>query len=151
MRRTYTALLWCGIALALMAGGQDVDGDPALAPAAGGVVEYQSICNASAAVGLTGGRFLVAADEDNPTTFLRVYREGHPEGPVASLPLPNDALDPDPDEDLEVDIEGAARVGDRVYWISSHSANKDGKPRPNRRRLFATRVDEDGAEVRVPT
>jgi len=40
----------------------------------------------------------------------------------------------------EVDIEGAARIGDRVYWISSHGRNRDGKWRPNRCRFFATDI-----------
>ena len=118
-------------------------------PPAGAVIEYQGLCNASAAVALDGGRFLVADDEDKPKTFLRVYRSGRPEGPLSALPLPNDALELDPSKDLEVDIEGAARIGDRIYWIGSHSANNEGRPRPNRCRLFATRVITEGSEVRV--
>ena len=118
-------------------------------PPAGATVEYQGLCNASAAVALDGGRFLVADDEDKPTTFLRVYRVGHPEGPLSALPLPNDALELDPREDLEVDIEGAARIGERIYWIGSHSASKNAEPRRNRRRLFATKVLTKGSEVRV--
>ena len=113
------------------------------------LVTYQGLCNASAAVAIDGSRFLVADDEDKPRTFLRVYREGHTEGPLSVLPLENDKLDLDPSKDLEVDIEGAARIGERVYWIGSHSANKEGKPRPNRRRLFATKVETIGSDVAV--
>ena len=121
----------------------------AAGPPAGAVISYKGLCNASAAVAIDGDRFLVADDEDKPTTFLRLYRSGQPDGPLSDLLLPNDALELDPSEDLEVDIEGAARIGDRVYWIGSHSANKEGKARPNRRRLFATKVTTAGAEVRV--
>ena len=32
----------------------------------------------------------------------------------------------------EADIEGATRVQDRVYWITSHGANNDGEVRPSR-------------------
>ena len=78
-----------------------------------------------------------------------MYRSGRPEGPLSAVPLQNDALELDPSKDLEVDIEGAARIGDRIYWIGSHSASKKGEPRPNRRRLFATRVVTEGSEVRV--
>ena len=113
------------------------------------MVTYQGMCNASAAVALDGDRFLVADDEDKPMTFLRLYRSGQPDGPISVLPLPNNALELDLSKDLEVDIEGATRIGDRVYWIGSHSTNKDGKPRPNRRRLFATKVTTAGADVRV--
>src|SRR4051794_39091222 len=41
-------------------------------PPAGAVIEYQGLCNASAAVALDGDRFVVADDEDKPKTFLRV-------------------------------------------------------------------------------
>jgi hypothetical protein len=43
-----------------------------------------------------------------------------------------------------MDLEGAARLGPLVYWIGSHSAGEGpgaaGAPRPNRQRLFATRL-----------
>ena len=48
-------------------------------PPASALVAYQGLCNASAAVAIDGGRFLVADDEDKPKTFLRVYRVGHSE------------------------------------------------------------------------
>ncbi len=112
-------------------------------------VEYRGLCNASASVAIDGGLFLVADDEDAPTTSLRVYREGDPVGPVDVLDLSNDDLELDPSESLEVDLEGSARIGDRVYWIGSHSASKNAKSRPNRRRLFATKVTADDGHVRV--
>ncbi len=113
------------------------------------VIEYRAMCNASAAVAIDGGRFVVADDEDKPTTFLRVYRTGQPSEPLAALPLPSAALGLDPAEDPEIDLEGAARVGERVYWIGSHSASKNAKPRPNRRRLFATTITTQGDAVRA--
>lgn len=98
------------------------------------VFVYRGLCDASAAIGLGKDHFVVADDETN---VLRVYKQGVPEAvdkiDVSSL------LDIADDE--EADIEGAARIGDRIYWITSHGANKKGKPRPLRRRLFATSVD----------
>jgi Protein of unknown function (DUF3616) len=44
------------------------------------------------------------------------------------------------DEDKESDLEGAAVVGSRIYWISSHGTNKKGKVQDRRRRLFATDI-----------
>jgi len=39
----------------------------------------------------------------------------------------------------EVDLEASTRIGNRIYWLGSHSNKKgDGKFRPNRHRLFAT-------------
>ena len=55
-------------------------------------------------------------------------------------------LKTDPDHP-ETDIEGATRIGDRIYWISSHATNKDGKPRPGRHPLFATEVKVAGDRV----
>ena len=40
----------------------------------------------------------------------------------------------------EADIEAAARVGTRIFWITSHGRNKKGKARPARRRFFATEL-----------
>src|SRR5262245_59441003 len=67
-------------------------------PPTGTVVEYTGPPNASAAVAIGGGRFLVADDEDKPATFLRAYRTGHPEDPPALIPLSNAALKLDPGE-----------------------------------------------------
>ena len=43
--------------------------------------------------------------------------------------------------DKESDLEAAAAVGTRVYWIGSHGRNAKGKPRPERQRFFATDID----------
>jgi len=39
--------------------------------------------------------------------------------------------------DGEADIEASTRVGNRGYWLGSHSNNKNGKIRPDRWRFFA--------------
>ena len=44
----------------------------------------------------------------------------------------------------EIDLEGSTRVGDRIYWIGSHSHNRDFEVRTNRARLFATDVSGSG-------
>ncbi len=40
----------------------------------------------------------------------------------------------------EMDLEGAAQIGEQIFWIGSHGLNKDGKYRPNRMVFFATNV-----------
>ncbi|TVQ89999.1 MAG: DUF3616 domain-containing protein [Deltaproteobacteria bacterium] len=40
----------------------------------------------------------------------------------------------------ELDLEAAARGGDRLWWLGGHGRSKKGKLRPNRRVLFATSV-----------
>ena len=111
------------------------------------VFQHFGTCDASAAVAVGPTMFIVANDEENQ---LRVYRRG-----ISGKPLPvyesqnrsksvslvdlTAFLQLDP-KHPEADIEGGARVGDRVYWITSHGRNSKGKPRPNRQRLFATEV-----------
>ena len=97
------------------------------------IVEHVGPCDASASVSVSPARFVVANDEDN---LLRIYEEGTPNPLPGALDL-NLFLNIDP-KNPEADIEGATRIADRVYWIASHGANKNGKPRPNRHRLFAT-------------
>jgi len=40
----------------------------------------------------------------------------------------------------EMDLEGAAQIGEQVFWIGSHGLNKSGKYRPNRMIFLATNV-----------
>jgi len=98
-------------------------------------IVFTHMADASAGEGLGDGLIVVASDEDN---VLRVYRLPQGGAPVAACDLsPWMALDA---HSPEMDIEGSARIGDTIYWITSHAPNKNAKPRPNRRRLFATRV-----------
>ena len=87
--------------------------------------QHTGMCDASAAVAVGTDLFVVANDEDN---VLRIYRSERGGGPVASFPL-DDFLGVEP-EHPEADIEGAARIGDRIYWITSHGRNKNAKKRP---------------------
>jgi len=98
---------------------------------------YRGMSDASAAVALTPELFVIADDEVN---ILRIYtRNGGPD-PVGQLDV-SSFLRTDP-EHPEADIEGAARVGQRIYWIGSHGRNKDGKVRKARCCFFATDIVE---------
>ena len=105
---------------------------------------YVGTSDASAAVALTETLFAVGSDEDS---VLRVYRNDRPGPPLEELNL-TDALKVDP-RFPETDLEGAARVGDRVYWITSHGRNQDGEDRSSRRRFFATDLKLEGERVRL--
>ncbi len=85
---------------------------------------YTGMCGASAGAAVNSDLYIAADDEANQ---LRVFRrdEGGP---------PTQVFDLAPDLQLEgrspqTDIEGAARIGDRVYWITSHS-RKSGQGAP---------------------
>ena len=100
-----------------------------------GVLVYSGMCDASAGVAVDVDRFLVANDEDN---VLRLFSRSRPGGPLATVDLsPYLALKK---RSAETDLEGAARIGDRVYWITSHGRNAAGKAAPSRHRFIATQI-----------
>jgi hypothetical protein len=96
---------------------------------------HSGMCDASAGAFLSEELFVVANDEDNT---LRIYRGDRPGRPVSEVGL-SSFLHAD-QEHPETDIEGAAWLGNRLYWITSHGNNKDGKFRASRHRFFATYV-----------
>lgn len=98
-------------------------------------VVFTHMADASAGEWLGEGLFVAANDEDNA---LRVYRVPQGGAPVAAWDAaPYLAL---ARKSPETDIEGSAKLGDTIYWITSHAPNTSGLPRPNRKRFFATRV-----------
>lgn len=105
---------------------------------------FRGASDASAAAAIAEDMFIVADDENN---VLRVYRAGEGGPPVSSYDL-TAFLGIDP-EYPEADIEGATMIGQRIYWITSHGRNKDGKIRPNRYRFFATDVRVNDGSVTV--
>lgn len=107
----------------------------------GQILIFCGASDASAAVAVGDDRIVVADDEDN---VLRCYEV------QGGLPIKQwrmDAFLGANGSHPEVDIEGATRVGERIYWISSHGRNKDGKFRKNRYRFFATRILGQGGSV----
>ena len=98
---------------------------------------YRGMCDASAAAALDEHLFVVANDERND---LKIYRRGQAD-PVGELDL-SGFLGTKPDK--ESDIEGAATIGERIYWITSHGRNRKGKAQDRRFRFFATDAGKDG-------
>jgi hypothetical protein len=106
--------------------------------------EYYGACDASAMAMVGPDHFVVADDEDN---VLRVYRlrEGGP--PVQTANMTRFLLvDP---KSPEADFEAAARLGERVYWVSSHGPNKRGRTRISRHQFFATTTTETNGVMRI--
>ncbi len=100
--------------------------------------------DASAAQSIDGGILLVGNDEDQ---VLRLYDRATSGLPVAGFDVSPDLALTDVSGGVarEVDIEGSMRVGNRVWWVGSHSNSASGAQRPNRRRLFATDLSGTGA------
>lgn len=105
-----------------------------LATAAGAAAaqgRYEGLCDASAGVALDARHFIVADDEHNTLT---VYKHGEAKR-VGEVDL-----DKFLGAKKEADLEGAAQVGNRIYWIASHARNSAGKLREDRQRFFATDI-----------
>ncbi|MCK4753542.1 MAG: DUF3616 domain-containing protein, partial [Planctomycetes bacterium] len=117
-------------------------GGPAYGNPAGPYIVYRGTSDASAAVALGNDMFVLADDENN---ILKVYKANPASQPISSYDLTPFIVD-DPNYP-EADIEGATIVNGRIYWITSHGRNKDGKMRQNRYRFFATSVKVENDSV----
>jgi hypothetical protein len=106
-------------------------------------VIFSGAVDGSAAVPVDATRFIAATDEDN---VLRLYaRTGG--APLQSFDL-NSFLAVNP-ASPETDLEGAALIGTRAYWITAHARDKQGRVQSSRQRLFATDVITNGTRVEL--
>jgi len=106
---------------------------------------FYEIADASAAVALAPGLFVVADDETNK---LRVYDVNNPGSAAIADAKIGDYLNIDPCHP-EIDIEGATWFNGRIFWITSHGRNKDGKYWYSRNQFFATTVTLNGDQLNV--
>lgn len=91
---------------------------------------YKGTCDGSLAVGLDGTYFLDGNDENQT---LRIYKRGANATPAQSKEISSFLGLSSGDE---ADLEDAALVGTRLYGITSHGRNKDGKLERERYRFF---------------
>ncbi|MEV7615393.1 hypothetical protein [Streptomyces sp. NPDC089799] len=97
--------------------------------------------DSSAAVDLGGGYAVVADDESN---VLRLYNRS-----VSGAPLRTWDFSSQLGVTKEVDIEGATRVGNTIYWTGSLGNNKDGEYKAPRNTVFTTTVTGSGASAQL--
>jgi hypothetical protein len=107
------------------------------------MAEFEGIANASAAVALDDKYFVVGDDEKR---FLFVYRFDHAEWDHRQEL--KDILKLDKELKTEADIEGAARIGDTIFWIGSHGTDGSGNQAPDRQMLFATTFEKSDRHFR---
>lgn len=104
---------------------------------------FQGMCDASAVVALNHDIFIAGDDEDS---ILRIFSRS--KGGVAI-----NRYDLAPflrfGSRAEADLEGVARVGDRIYWITSHGNNRKGKEQESRQRFFAMTVRTNQSALSV--
>ena len=108
------------------------------------VLVFRGASDASAAVAVGEDMFVVADDENN---ILRIYETSKAGQPVGSFDMTS-FLGIEPDYP-EADIEAATIIGRRIYWITSHGRNKDGKLRPSRYRFFATELLNENGSIQL--
>lgn len=107
---------------------------------------YHGMCDASAGAALGTNLFVAADDEGNE---LRIYHTELDGFPVSVLDV--SAFLRLQGKHPETDLEGAAWLGERIFWIGSHGRNREGKERPNRQTFFATTpIITDGGMRLVP-
>lgn len=96
--------------------------------------------DASTAQGVDANYMFVGDDENQGLRLYNRQNSGLPAYSVDYSVLLN--ITP---TNPEVDIEGSVRIGNRIYWLGSHSNSANsGSARPNRYRVFATDVSGSG-------
>ena len=122
-------------------------GTPPAPPPARPVLTFQGTCDASGAVELMGGLFLVGDDENNVLRVYDGFTGGSPRKTFdlsAALGVPAGRK-----QAPETDIEAATPLPPYSFWMTSHGRRSSGKQDPNRFRFFATRTSRDGKDVRL--
>ena len=110
---------------------------------------HTGISDASTAIAIDEDWMFVGDDENQS---LRIFSRKSSGGPVAVKdynPFLNIVDFYDDGRPREVDIEGSTRVGNRIYWIGSHSHAFNATERTNRARLFATDVSRSGTNSQL--
>ena len=114
------------------------------APEIGETVVFEGSCDPSGAVPLDRRTFAVADDEDN---ILRIYDADKGGPPIRSIDLsPELELEA---RDPESDLEGATRLGDLAFWITSHARRKSGRVDQARELFFASRLPLSGTTIEI--
>ena len=115
-------------------------------------VLFEGVVDGSAAADVGDGFFVAATDE--PTegdNELRLYDvKGGPS--VKTLDIGIDvavksALEVE--EIKERDLEGAAKIGELIFWIGSHGRNKKAEEKKERQVLFATKLSGAGKDAKL--
>ena len=105
---------------------------------------HTGVSDASTAVAIDS-QFMLVGDDENQV--LRIFSRSNSGPAIVQFDL-NPFLGLmdfyDDGTPREIDLEGSTRVGDRLYWIGSHSHSRDFDVRTNRARLFATQLSAAG-------
>ena len=111
-------------------------------------VLFEGAVDGSAAADVGDGFFVGATDEDNE---LRLYDvKGGPSPKKLDVGVEAAVKSALGVEKIkECDLEGAAKIGDLIFWIGSHGRNSEGKEKKERQVLFATKLSGSGKEAKL--
>jgi hypothetical protein len=109
-------------------------------------VLFEGAVDGSAGADVGGGFFVGATDENNK---LRLYdvKGGHSR---KTLDVRVDAAVKSAlglKKVKECDLEGAAKIGDLIFWIGSHGRDEHAKEKKERQVLFATKLSGTGKDA----
>ena len=104
---------------------------------------YCGMCDASAVVALNEDLFVVGDDEDS---VLRIFSRSKRGAAIHRFNLTSFLGFM---RDDEADIEGSARIGEKLFWITSHGNNRKGREQESRQRFFAMTVKTNGGSIRI--
>ena len=111
-------------------------------------VLFEGAVDGSAAADVGDGFFVGATDEDNEFRLYDVKGGLSPRkldvGVEAAV---KSALGVE--KIKECDLEGAAKIGDLIFWIGSHGRNKNAEEKKERRVLFATKLSGSGKDAKL--
>lgn len=114
----------------------------------GARVLFEGARDGSAGADVGGGFFVGATDENNK---LRLYdAKGGPS--VKTLDVGLEAAVKSAlglEKIKECDLEGAAKIGDLIFWIGSHGRNNAAKEEKERQVLFATKLTGVGKDANL--
>jgi hypothetical protein len=109
---------------------------------------FEGAVDGSAGADVGGGFFVNATDENDK---FRIYDvKGGP--PLNTLDVGVDAAVKSAlglKNVRECDLEGAAKIGDLIFWIGSHGRNAHAKEKKERQVLFATKVTGVGKDAKL--
>jgi hypothetical protein len=110
---------------------------------------HQGTSQASAGVAVNDSTMVIASDDNQQ---INVYHRNQAGLPITTLDLSEtlDLGDRRKDNTYPtVDIEAGTQIGNRQFWLGSHSNSNKGKLQPNRFRLFATETHGQGDNIQL--
>jgi hypothetical protein len=111
-------------------------------------VLFEGAIDGSAAADVGDGFFVGATDEDNEFRLYDV--KGGPSFKKLDVGVEAAVKSALGVEKIkECDLEGAAKIGDLVFWIGSYGRNKNAEEKKERQVLFATKLSGSGKDAKL--